>query len=228
MSSAVIFDVDGTLVDSVDLHAESWQLAFAHFNIVVDFEEVRSQIGKGADQLLPVFLSEKQLKEQGKKIEKYKAELFEREYFSQVHAFPRVRSLLQRILADGQQIALATSAKSDELERYKRIALIDDLVERQATSDDAEASKPHPDIFLAALDRLHGVSLDQVTVVGDTPHDARAANAAGLQMVGVLCGGFPEADLRNAGCIEIYLDPADLLAHYSQSLLAPAPLRKRA
>ena len=123
----------------------------------------------------------------------------------------------------GKRVVLASSAKDEELKTYKRIARIDDLVEEATSSEDAERSKPHPDIFEAALGRLGDVRPSEAVVVGDTPYDAQAAGKAGLRTVGVLCGGFPEAQLREAGCIAIYRDPADLLAHYEDSPLAARP-----
>lgn len=222
MIKAVIFDVDGTLVDSVDLHARAWQEAFAHFGKQFDFERVRSQIGKGGDQLMPVFLSKEELEEFSEELEEYRGELFKREYLSRVKAFPAVRELFQRVKDEGLQIALASSAKADELKTYKKIARIEDLVEEETSSDDAEKSKPHPDIFEAALERLDDTSPAEAVVVGDTPYDAEAAGKAGLQTVGLLSGGFPETDLRAAGCATIYRDAADLLANYDTSPLAKA------
>jgi HAD superfamily hydrolase (TIGR01509 family) len=217
---AVIFDVDGTLVDSVDLHARAWQEALARFGKQVEYERVRSQIGKGGDQLMPVFLSKEELDEFGEELEKHRGELFKREYLSRVKAFPSVRELFERIRQDGKQIALASSAKQDELSAYKRIANIEDLVEEETSSDDAEKSKPYPDIFEAALARLDDIKPSEAIVVGDTPYDAEAAGKAGIKTIGFLCGGFPEEDLRAAGCIRIYRDAADLLAHYDSSPLA--------
>ena len=147
MIKAVIFDVDGTLVDSVDLHARAWQEAFAHFGKQFDFGSVRSQIGKGGDQLMPVFLSKEELEEFGEELEEYRGELFKREYLSQVKGFPKVRELFQRIKDEGLRLALASSAKGDELKAYKERARIEDLVEEETSSDDAEKSKPYPDIF---------------------------------------------------------------------------------
>ena len=217
---AIIFDIDGTLVDSVDLHARAWQEAFAHFGKHFAFDDVRYQIGKGGDQLLPVFLSEKEIEEFGEELTEYRGELFKREYFSRVVVFPRVRELFERVLRDGKKIALASSAKKDELKEYKRIANIEDLVEEEASADDAEKSKPHPDIFEAALEQLGDVEPSEAIVVGDTPYDAEAALKAGLRTVGVLSGGFPEEDLRAAGCVRIYKDVADILANYDTSPLA--------
>ncbi len=217
---AVIFDIDGTLVDSVNLHARAWQETFKQYGKDVPFAEVRGQIGKGGDQLLPVFFSKKELNEFGEEMEKYRGDLFKREYLPQVRAFPQVRELFERIKQDGKQLALASSAKEDELQTYKRIARIDDLVEEETSSDDAAKSKPHPDIFEATLKALGDPDPAEVIVVGDTPYDAEAAGKARLRTIGVLCGGFPETQLRAAGCVAIYRDPADLLAGYDESPLA--------
>ena len=169
---AVIFDIDGTLVDSVDLHAECWCEALAHFGVDVPFARVREQIGKGGDQLLPVFLSSEQLGERGEQIDRYRSALFKREYLPNVRAFPKVRELFERIRSDGVRIVLASSAKGDELTHYKRVARIEDLVDAEVSADDAEHSKPCPDIFQAALNRLAPLTADEVLAVGDTPYDA--------------------------------------------------------
>jgi HAD superfamily hydrolase (TIGR01549 family) len=219
MIKAVIFDIDGTLVDSVDFHAQAWQEAFRHFGKEIPFKKVRHQIGKGGDQLMPVFFSKEELEEFGDEMEKYRGELFKREYLPKVRAFPRVRELFQKIKDDGKRLALASSAKQDELKAYKKIANIEDLVEEETSSDDADKSKPHPDIFEAALERLGDIEPDEAVVVGDTPYDAEAAGKINLRTVGVLCGGFPEAELKAAGCVQIYQDPADLLARYDDSII---------
>jgi HAD superfamily hydrolase (TIGR01549 family) len=220
MIKAVIFDIDGTLVDSVDLHAQAWKEAFKHFGKDIPYEEVRHQIGKGGDQLMPVFFSKEELEEIGSEMEKYRGQLFKRDFLPKVRPFPQVRKLFQRILEDGLRIALASSAKEEELKEYKKIAQIEDLVEEETSADDADKSKPHPDIFEAALERLGDVKPGEAIVVGDTPYDAEAAGKIDLRTIGVLCGGFPEAELRAAGCIEIYQGPADLLARYEETLIA--------
>jgi HAD superfamily hydrolase (TIGR01509 family) len=219
MIKAVIFDVDGTLIDSVDLHAEAWQRALAQFGHNIPYEEVRNQIGKGGDQLMPVFLSEQELREKGEELEKWRGELYKREYMHRVRPFPRVRELLLRLKNEGKQIALASSAKDDEVKYYKEVAEISDLVDARTSSDDAEKSKPHPDIFKAALARLDGVKAEEAIVIGDTPYDAQAAGKAGMATIGLLCGGFSKESLIKAGCVEIYLSPADLLDHFEESML---------
>ena len=114
-------------------------------------------------------------------------------------AFPKVRELFERIEADGKRIALASSAKAEELANYKRIAGIEDLLDAETSSDDADRSKPHPDIFHAALDRLGGIDPAEVIAVGDTPYDAQAAGKARLRTVGLLCGGWPEGSSSRPG-----------------------------
>lgn len=220
MVEAVIFDIDGTLIDSVDLHAKSWQETLQHFGYEHRFERVRREIGKGGDQLMPALLPKEVVELRGQEIEKYRSELFKRKYLSQVRPFPGVRELFERIKADGKKIALASSAKADELATYKKIANIDGLTDVETSSDDAEKSKPHPDIFQAAMEKLGFPSSANVIVIGDTPHDAAAASKAKLRTIGVLCGGFPEDELRAAGCFAIYRDPADLLTGYAQSPLS--------
>jgi HAD superfamily hydrolase (TIGR01549 family) len=219
MIQAVIFDIDGTLLDSVDLHARAWHEALQHFGHDFPYEQVRHEIGKGGDQLLPDLLPPEVINAQGEDIKAYRGELFKLRYLSDVRAFPGVRELFERIRADGKKIALASSAKSDEIKVYKKIANIEGVVDVEASADDAEKSKPHPDIFDATLKRLGEMDPALVMVVGDTPHDAVAASKARLLTIGVLCGGFPELELRAAGCIAIYRDPASLLAGYDGSPL---------
>ncbi|MGU3403667.1 HAD family hydrolase [Methylobacterium brachiatum] len=217
---AVIFDIDGTLLDSVDLHAQAWVEAFAHFGVETDAAKVRSQIGKGGDELMPVFLPPERIEREGKEIESYRSDLFKRKYLPEVRPFPAVRPLFERIRAAGLKIALASSGKGPEVERYQEILGIADLVAVVTSSDDADRSKPHPDIFEAAAQKLEGFGKDEMIVIGDTPYDAQAASKAGLRTIGVLCGGFPEADLSGAGCVAIYRDPQDLLDGFDRSLLA--------
>lgn len=218
MIEAVIFDIDGTLVDSVDLHARAWQRAFAKFGKNIAFEAVRTQIGKGADQLMPVYFSTQELDHFGEEMETYRGELFKEEYLPKVKAFPKVRQLFERLRGDNKRISLASSAKKDELERYKEIAQIGDLIDSETSSDDVEKSKPCPDVFNVALNQLK-ICPENVAVVGDTPYDAEAARKARLKSIGVLCGGWTQSQLQRAGCIAIYRDPADLLTRYDESPL---------
>ena len=219
MIKAVIFDVDGTLIDSNDFHAEAWKKAFAEEGYEFPLEKIRQQIGKGADTLLPEFLTENENKKYGDRIAERRGEIFKKEYLDRVQPFAKVREIFEKIRADGKKIALASSSKKDEVKEYEKIANIEDLVEHETSSDDAEKSKPEPDIFQAALKLLGNPQPSEVVVVGDTPYDAEAAKKAGIKIIGVLCGGFSKETLEKAGCAEIYKNPADLLANYEQSLI---------
>jgi HAD superfamily hydrolase (TIGR01549 family) len=216
MIEAFIFDVDGTLIDSNDFHAEAWQKAFEKYDKKIPFDKLRPQIGKGADTLLPEFLTEKEIEEFGDEIAEIRSKILKNDYRARIKAFPKVRELFEKIKAGGGRIALASSANEDEVEAYKKIADITDLIEKSTSADDAEKSKPEPDIFRAALKLLGNPAPETVLVVGDTPYDAEAAAKAKLKIVGVLCGNFAEKDLREKGCVEIYRDPVDLLANYEK------------
>jgi HAD superfamily hydrolase (TIGR01549 family) len=164
--------------------------------------------------LLPVFLSKQELDRCREDLDDYRSQLFKKEYLPRVQSLARVRELFQRIKKDGKQIVLASSAKSDELEAYKKIARIDDLIESETSSDDAEKSKPYPDIFQAALAHLKDIAPENAVVIGDTPYDAQAASKANLKTIGLLCGGWTKEELRSAGCVAIYRDAEDLLLNY--------------
>jgi phosphoglycolate phosphatase-like HAD superfamily hydrolase len=219
LMAAVIFDVDGTLVDTVDFHAEAWQRVFADFGHDIPFADLRAQIGKGSDMFLPVFLDKDEIERSGEAMSEARKKLFLSEYMPRVQGFATVPELFARIAEAGMKTALASSATAEELEGYKKAADIEGIPDVETSSDDAENSKPEPDIFQAAADKL-GLKADEVVVIGDTPYDAEAAKKADMAFVGVLSGGFPEAQLREAGAIDIYQDPADLLARFDTSPLA--------
>jgi HAD superfamily hydrolase (TIGR01509 family) len=218
MTRAVIFDVDGTLVDTVDFHAEAWKRALANFGHEVSLPNLRSQIGKGGDQFLPMFVSGDEIEAHGAEIENYRASLFKREYLPKIRGFPCVRELFLKLRADGLKTALASSAKGNELADYKKAADIQDLVDTETSSDDAERSKPYPDIFAEALRQLDLSPTDAI-VVGDTPYDAEAATRAGLRMIALRSGGFPDDVLLSAGAAEIYDDCAHLLRDLDRSAI---------
>jgi HAD superfamily hydrolase (TIGR01509 family) len=218
MTKAAIFDVDGTLLDSVDLHALAWHEAMVRFGHDVSFEQTRSQIGKGGDKLIPVFLSEDERRDHGKELDAWRSEHFKAKYLSLIRPFSAVPDLLQRCQDAGLRIAIASSAKKDELEKYLAIAGVRRMIDETVSSEDVEQSKPAPDIFAAVLKKLAIQGRDAVAI-GDTPYDAEAAGKAGVRTIGVLCGGFTEGELRKAGCAEIYAGPAMLLACFDRSLL---------
>lgn len=220
MIKAVIFDIDGTLIDSNDFHAEAWQKAFKKFGKDIPFYELRRQVGKGGDNFLPVFLLQKEIKEFGKQVEELRGEIFKKQYLSKIEPFPKVRELFLKIKADGKLIALASSAKEEELEEYKKIANIGDLIEEQTSTDAVEHSKPEPDIFLAALEKLKIAKASEAVIIGDTCYDAEAAVKAKIKVVGVLSGGWAQSELLKTGCAEVYRDAAEILKNYKISALA--------
>jgi HAD superfamily hydrolase (TIGR01509 family) len=222
MPKAAIFDVDGTLVDSVDLHASAWQEALLKFGHQVTFEQVRSQIGKGGDQLIPVFLSQAEQKDHGEAMQEWRGELFKSKYLPMVRPFSAVPELLRRVRDAGMIVAVASSAKQAELDIYLEIAGVKDLVDVATSSEDAAQSKPAPDIFQVALKRL-GIDGHEAVALGDTPYDAQAATKTGIPTIGMLCGGFAEADLRRGGCVAVYPGPGALLACFDASPLGAGP-----
>jgi HAD superfamily hydrolase (TIGR01509 family) len=219
LPKAAIFDVDGTLLDSVDLHALAWHEAMEKFGHDVSFEQARGQIGKGGDKLIPHFLTQDAQRDHGKEMEEWRGKRFKTAYLPLVRPFSAVPDLLQRVRDAGLRIAVASSAKKDELEKYLDIAGIADLVDVTTSSDDVEESKPAPDIFEAVLKKL-GMGGGDAVAIGDTPYDAAAAGKAGIRTVGVLCGGFTEDSLRQAGCVQVYPGPAALVACFGDTLLA--------
>jgi HAD superfamily hydrolase (TIGR01509 family) len=217
---AVLFDVDGTLIDSVDFHAEAWVRALRHFGIEAAFADLRAHIGMGGDQLLPVFVPAEMLARQGEEIQAFRSRLFADEYLDRIKPFPAVRALFERCHAAGLTIALASSGQSEEVERYAKIAGIADLVDATTSAGDVEHSKPYPDIFEAALAKCAPAKAADAIVIGDTAYDIEAATRAGIRSIGVLCGGVAETELRKAGAAAIYRDPADLLDRFGSSPLA--------
>lgn len=218
MIKAVIFDVDGTLLDSVDLHALAWHEAMVKFGHNVGFEQVRTQIGKGGDKLIPMFLSAEEQRKHGEELEDWRGKRFKSEYLPLLRPFSAVPDLLGRVRQAGLRIAVGSSAKGDELATYLKICRIADLIDVKASSEDAERSKPSADIFEVVLRKLD-LKGSEVVAVGDTPYDCEAAVKAQITPIGVLSGGFTENSLRQAGCVEVYPGPAALFAGFAQSLI---------
>jgi HAD superfamily hydrolase (TIGR01509 family) len=210
----IIFDVDGTLVDSNDAHAESWVEIFSEAGYDVPFDVVRPLIGMGGDKLLPKTIGVEADSSEGERLGKKRWKLFREKYLPALRPLDGGRALVQRIRNDGLATVIATSAQSDELSALLRAAEVADLMEEKATSSDAARSKPDPDIVRAAI-KKSGLRAEQLLMIGDTPYDVEAANTAGVPIIAFRSGGWLDANLSAA--VAIYDGPADLLASYDIS-----------
>jgi HAD superfamily hydrolase (TIGR01509 family) len=215
---AVFFDIDGTLVDSNDLHVDAWDEVFREAGNVIPRDTIHGQIGKGGDNLLPALLPDIGSDAQERLANRH-GDVFKSRYIERVKPFPGARDLLARAKAEGLKVALASSAGSDEVDHYLDLLDARDIVDFSTSKDDAEHSKPDPGIFAAAL-KKSGASADSVIVIGDTPYDVEAATKLGIGSIGLLSGGFPEASLKETGALAVYCDVAHLLADYDGSPLA--------
>jgi HAD superfamily hydrolase (TIGR01509 family) len=216
---AVLCDIDGTLLDSNAFHAEAWQRTLAEFGYQASFEELVKQIGKGGQYLLPCFVPADKLPSIEKEISAYRKRLFHREYIDRIVPFTDARRLLERIRQQGLRIAVATSSEKDDLEAFKTVLKIHDLIEEDATADDADKPKPEPDIFTAALQALK-LQANEALALGDTPWDVEAAKKAGIGTVAVQSGGWKREELLEAGAVAVYVDAADILRNFDQSPFA--------
>ena len=216
----IILDVDGTLVDSNGAHALAWQAALEAHGYHVEYPQLRRLIGMGGDKLLPQVSGVEEDTPEGKKISARRQEIFLEEYLPQLKAFKRVPELVETLQAQGFKLAIASSAKKEELEPLLECAGINDLVTQRTSSDDAAESKPDPHIVQAALEQLN-LPAEQVVMIGDTPYDVEAALKAGVAFIGVRCGGWDAEELE--GAIAVYDDPQDLLRNLERSPLAEHP-----
>lgn len=219
MAKVLLTDIDGTLVDSNALHAEAWRRAFEHFEIQIGMDDAWRQIGKGADQLIPTFVQASDRERIEKPLKELRKEIFHRDYMARIVPFAKAHDLLVRVRDVGKKIALATSSDPEDLAAYGKLLGMDDLVDEASSSGDAKRSKPSADIFTAALEKV-GMRAEQAIALGDTPWDAQAAGKLGIPVIGLTCGGWKRDDLRDAGCIQVWRDPADLLLHFDESALS--------
>jgi HAD superfamily hydrolase (TIGR01509 family) len=216
MIRGAVLDVDGTLVDSNDAHAHAWVEALAENGVHVPFEKVRPLIGMGGDKLLPATAGLKEGSQKGERISRRRGEIFKQKYLPTLKAFPGAKELLSRMHSQGLRLVVASSAKADELGPLLKICGADGLVEDTTSSDDADRSKPDPDIIHAALTAL-AFSPAEAVMLGDTPYDIEAAARAGLAVIAFRSGGWDERELK--GAVAIYQGPGELLRLYDSSPL---------
>ena len=211
---AVLLDIDGTLVDSNDAHAAAWSEAFATYGRHHSPEAIRPLIGKGGDKLLLELAALDHESGEGEAISNARADIFRNRYLPALKPTRGATAFVEWLLEAPLTVAIATSAKEEEVKALLTICGAQALVKDASTSDDAEHSKPDPDILIAALEKS-GSSPDRAVMIGDTPYDIEAAHRAGLATIALRCGGWDDVTLQDA--IAIYDDPRDLLEHLDQS-----------
>lgn len=215
----MLLDIDGTLIDSNDAHATAWQETLREFQEDIPFDRIRPLIGMGGDKLLPKLLEIDAESERGKALSARRAELFRERHVPHLRPTPGALELVRRLRDEGLRLVIATSAKEEEMNPMLEQVGLDDLIQRKTTSDDADNSKPDPDIVQAAL-RKGGLVSGSAILIGDTPYDIEAARRAGVPAIGLECGGWSAADLR--GALAVYEDPAHLLREFTASPFASA------
>ncbi len=215
--AGVLLDVDGTLLDSNDAHAMAYREALSVHGIERSFDEIRRQIGMGSDRILPKLAGVDADSELGKRISETKPAIFRERYLSGLRPVRGARQLVEHLLERGIKLVVASSASGDELRELLEAAEVADLLKDAVSSDDADESKPAPDIVEAAVDRS-GLAKDQLIMVGDTPYDVEAARRAGVGIIAVRSGGWDDRAL--AGALAVYDDPAAVLDHIQSSPLA--------
>ncbi|MFI5937225.1 HAD family hydrolase [Actinoplanes sp. NPDC051494] len=210
----VLFDVDGTLVDTTYLHAVTWWEAIRQAGHDVPMAEVHRGIGMGSDKLVGHLLGDDGDQEE---LSAAHDVLFSA-WWERLRPLPGAADLLRGCADRGLAVVLASSAKDEELDKLRRIIGADDVVTAATSSSDAEGSKPEPDILQAALDRS-GVDPAHSVFVGDSVWDVQASARLDIPCIGLTCGGTGAAELTAAGAVETYENPAALLAALDRSAI---------
>ncbi|HET9078505.1 MAG TPA: HAD family hydrolase [Acidimicrobiales bacterium] len=213
LHAGVLFDLDGTLVDTNYLHTLAWSRALRDAGEWAPMNAIHRLVGMGGDQLVPELLGHPCEAAKERRPERY------RELMPDARPFPGAADLLRRCHAEGLKVVLASSAPRDELEALRDLIGADDAIDTQTTADDVEASKPAPDVFVAAMG-AGGIDPQRALVVGDSVWDVRAARAAGVGCVAVETGGFSQHELSESGARHVYRSVEELLQQFRTSPLA--------
>ncbi len=215
---AMLFDIDGSLADSNDLHVDTWEEVFRAKGIVVPRKDIHAQIGKGGDLLVPALVPGAN-EETAKTLGDAHGAVFKKQHLEKVKPFPKVHELLQAVHDANVRIVLASSASKEELKHYIDLFDASSLVDAQTSIEDVETSKPAPDIFKVALQRA-GVAPDQALAIGDSPYDVESAGKSGIATIALRSGSFSDEVLLAAGAAHLFDDAADLLENLQQILAA--------
>jgi HAD superfamily hydrolase (TIGR01549 family) len=218
MPPAAILDVDGTLVDTNYHHAIAWYRAFRQNEVLLPIWRIHRHIGMGGDQLVEALGGEQLEKEKGDEIRAAESVLYG-ELMSEVEPLEGARELIEDLKQSGHAVVLASSAKKHEVDHYLDLLDARDLADDWTTSDDVEATKPEPDLVVAAVEKAGG---GEAVMVGDSTWDCEAAKRAGLDTIAVLTGGFSETELRDAGALVVYSSIKDLRESLDETPLAPS------
>jgi HAD superfamily hydrolase (TIGR01509 family) len=214
---AALFDIDGTLVDSNEQHVISWALAFRNAGHSQEADAIRRQIGKGGDLLIPVFLPDAS-ELRAHTISEQQGHIFADAYLANIRPFPDATEVIKYLHDSGLRVVLASSAKQTEIDHYVELLGINSWVAATASIDDVIVSKPEPDIFSVALEKI-SVGPEQAVVIGDTIYDVEGASKAGMVTVAVSSGPFSADELREAGAVRVFADVSELLAYLRVSSL---------
>ena len=220
MIKAVLLDIDGTLVDSNAVHAQTWSAACALFGYDKPPSFFEPLIGLGGDRVLALIdavLTDDG--DPGKAIASKRGEIFRAEYLSTLQPTPGAKALIEHLQRLGLQRVVASSTNAGDLDSLLDVVGIRHLIDERTTADDAAEAKPAPNIIAAAL-RFAKVTSAEAIMIGDTPYDIAAAGGAGVSTIAFRCGGWADADL--GGAVAIYDDPADLLRNFDRSPIAVA------
>lgn len=215
---AVLFDIDGTLIDSNYLHVEAWNRAFTAVGHPVDSWRIHRAIGMGSEKLLPALIGEDAAARFGEELRDLHS-TYLAETATLERPFAGARELLRTVAAHGVQVVLATSASPSELQTLLQALDCDESISVVTSAGDVGEAKPAPDILQVAVTKA-GVSTAEAVMVGDAVWDVAAAKRAGMPCVAVLSGGTGEAALREAGAVAVYDDTEALLAGLGSSPLA--------
>ncbi len=209
-----MLDVDGTLVDSNYLHVVAWQGAFAYHGHRVASWEIHRAVGMGSDKLVPALLGDAAAEEIGEAVSAEHDTRFRR-VIADVEPLPGARDLLSALKRRGLTVVLGSSAAAEEVDHYLRLLDATELVDHVTTAADVDRTKPDPDLIQTAIDKA---GVPAVAMIGDTVWDCRAAAAVDLRMLGLLCGGISEGELRSAGAHSVHRDPSQLVQQLETAL----------